>query len=106
MDKAREQGRVVLLEIDVQGGLKVKSLYPDALMIFILPPNDAELATRLNGRARDTAESRQKRLSIANSEIAAAAGHYDYKVVNDELASAVNEVTRIINEQICGVKND
>lgn len=101
VDEVLETGRSVILEIDVQGGRQAKAAYPNAVMIFILPPDEKALADRLGRRGRDTAEVTQTRLGGAGSEIAAAQG-YDYKVVNQELKHAVGEVIRIIERALCG----
>lgn len=98
VDKAMAEGRVVILEIDVQGALQVRKQRPEAIMIFILPPKKEVLLERINGRGRGEDEaSKRKRLETASQEIAAAWQHYDHLVVNDNLDQAVNEVLNIIN---------
>lgn len=97
VDKAMAEGRVVILEIDVQGALQVRKQRPEAIMIFILPPKKEVLLERINGRGRGEDEaSKRKRLETASQEIAAAWQHYDHLVVNDNLDQAVNEVLNII----------
>jgi guanylate kinase len=98
VDKALKEGRTVILQIDVQGARQVKEIYPDAIMIFILPPDRRELAHRLAERGRDMAEVAQRRLNGASNEIAAAWRYYDNMVINDELEQAVREVVQIIND--------
>lgn len=93
---ALEQGRIVILEIDVQGAKQIKEHYPDAKLIFILPPKHTELQKRINGRGRDEGKEIEKRLAGAGIEIAAAWQHYKYMVINDDLEQAVNEVMDII----------
>jgi guanylate kinase len=100
VDDVLEKGGSVILEIDVQGGRQAQAAYPDAVMIFILPPDAKALADRLGRRGRDTAEVTQKRLGGAGSEIAAAARCYDNKVVNEEFENAVGEVIRIIEHAL------
>jgi guanylate kinase len=90
--------RTVILEIDVQGARQVKVLYPDAVMIFILPPSAKVLAERMNNRGRDAAEAAEKRLDGASTEIAAAWQYYEYMVVNEDLQQAVNECVQIIDD--------
>lgn len=90
-----EQGKYVILEIDVQGALQVKENYPDALMIFILPPSEEVLLERLRGRRTETEEQVVKRFGKARAEMAFAE-KYDYTVVNDDLRTAVDEVKNII----------
>src|SRR3954451_14575623 len=82
-----EQGRDVLLEIDVQGALQVRYHYPQALLIFILPPDEPTLLYRLTDRARDSKEEIHKRFSAAKREIHMAKGSraFDTMVVNDSL---------------------
>jgi guanylate kinase len=96
VDEAIAAGKVVILEIDVQGGKQVKKLYPDTVMIFILAPTPKELAGRLHGRGRDDEEAAKRRLSQASNEIAVARQDYQYMVVNDKLDVAVNEIIGII----------
>ena len=96
VDEALEAGRRVILEIDVQGGRQVKALYPDARMVFIVPPSEKVLAERLVGRGRDRADVAEDRLDGASQEIAAAWQYYDDMVINEDLEQAVKEVVQII----------
>src|SRR5271155_1567055 len=91
-------GTDVLLEIDVQGALQVRYQYPNALMIFILPPDEPTLLSRLNSRARDSAEDITRRFRAAKREIHMAKGSraFDHMVINDDLARAVAEIRRIV----------
>lgn len=89
-------GRDVILEIDVQGGKQVKLLFPTAVLIFILPPDQRALAQRLNGRGRDSKESTERRLGEASSETAAAWQYYEHMVINENLEQAIHEVIQII----------
>jgi len=98
VDKALKEGGTVILQIDVQGARQVKEIYPEAIMIFILPPDRRELANRLAERGRDMAEVAQRRLNGASNEIAAAWRYYENMVINDELEQAVREVVQIIND--------
>ncbi|MBN2138309.1 MAG: guanylate kinase [Sedimentisphaerales bacterium] len=96
IEEAREAGKLVLLEIDVQGARQVKAVFADAAMIFILPPSAKILAERLDGRGRDAAEVAAERLMGADAEIAAAWRYYEHMVINDNLAQAVDECVKII----------
>ncbi|MGD0571455.1 MAG: guanylate kinase [Sedimentisphaerales bacterium] len=96
VDEAIAAGKVVILEIDVQGGRQIKKLYPDTVMVFILAPTPKELAGRLHGRGRDDEEAAKRRLSQASNEIAVARQDYQYMVVNDKLDAAINEIIGII----------
>lgn len=102
VDEALEAGRSVILEIDVQGGRQAKAAYPDAVMIFILPPDEKTLADRLGRRGRDAADVTEKRLDGARHEIAGARGAYDNMVVNEDLEHAIGEVIRIVENALRG----
>ena len=97
-------GKDILLEIDVQGALQVRFQYPEALTIFILPPDEPTLLSRLNSRARDTAEDITRRFRAAKREIHMAKGSraFDHMVINDDLARAVTEIERIIANKKTG----
>ena len=99
-----QAGQDVLLEIDVQGALQVRYQYPDALMLFILPPNEHTLLQRLNDRGRDDADDISKRFRAAKREIHMAKGSraFDYMVFNDKLDRAVAEIQNIINNERTG----
>ncbi len=100
------RGQDVLLEIDVQGAMQVRYQYPEALLIFILPPDGATLKKRLIDRERDSAEDIEKRFRAARREIHMAKGSraFDHMVFNDNLDRAVEELTKIIeNERIGGL---
>jgi guanylate kinase len=99
------QSKDVLLEIDVQGALQVRYQYPDALTIFILPPDEGTLLRRLTDRGRDSAEDIQKRFRAAKREIHMAKGSraFDYMVINDNLDQAVEEIIRIIHHKKAGI---
>src|SRR5687767_12661617 len=92
-------GRDVLLEIDVQGALQVRYQYPEALLIFILPPDEPTLHKRLVDRARDSADDIAKRFRAARREIHMAKGSraFDYMVINDNLDRAVEEIMKIVH---------
>jgi guanylate kinase len=98
------QGRDVLLEIDVQGALQVRYQYPDALMIFIEPPDRQTLLKRLTDRGRDKAEDIDKRFRQARREVHMAKGSraFDYMVTNDDLDRAVEDIAKIIQRKRCG----
>lgn len=98
---ARDAGEVVLLEIDVQGGLQIARNVPEAVFILIVPPSDAELTRRLTGRGTEDGETARKRLAKANEEIRTArdSGVYTYEVVNDRLDQAVDQVLAIITQE-------
>jgi guanylate kinase len=96
-----ENGRDVLLEIDFQGAMQVRYHYPNALLIFILPPDEPTLRKRLTDRGRDAAEVIEKRYRAAKREIAMAKGSraFDYMVINDDLQTAVDEILKILHHK-------
>lgn len=96
IDDALVSGKKVVLEIDVQGGKQVKLEYPDAELIFILPPTEKDLVKRLNGRGREGADEAMIRLNGAGTEIAAAFESYNHMVINDDLEQAIDEVVAIV----------
>lgn len=94
VERKLNEGKNLILEIDTQGALKVKSLMPEAQLIFILPPSVEELEARLRGRHTETEEAIQKRLETVKSEMKNAE-YFDYKIVNDSIDNAVIEIERI-----------
>jgi len=98
VDEALQAGKVVILEIDVQGAIKAKVVFPDAVMVFILPPSAKDLAERLNNRGREASEVAEERLNGASAEIAAAWQYYEHMVINEDLQQAVNECVQIIEK--------
>lgn len=89
------QGIDVILEIDIQGALKVKENYPDGVFIFILPPSMSELRKRLTGRGTETAEAIEMRLGETLKELSFIE-KYDYCVVNGDLEEAASRVKSIV----------
>lgn len=88
----------VLLEIDCQGAQQVRTLYPQAVSIFILPPSMTTLKTRLEQRGMDESKTIERRLAAACSEIAHL-HRFDYVVVNHELETAAQEISCIIQAE-------
>jgi len=105
IQKAIQQGKVVVLEIDVQGGSQVKKVFPEAVLIFIMPPKEQALEDRLFGRAREDKATMERRLQQARKEIDAARRLYDHFVVNDELDKAVDEIVTIIEDRRRAVRS-
>jgi len=102
--EALEADKIVILEIDVQGAKQAQAVFPDALMIFILPPSAKTLAERIDHRGREAAEAAEKRLNGASTEIAAAWQYYKHMVINEDLQQAVNECVQIITDKRTGVQ--
>lgn len=96
------QGIDVILEIEIQGALKVKDLIPDAIFIFILPPSMNELKKRLVGRGTDSRDKIIGRFKTAYKEINEVT-KYNYVVVNDDLDKAVSKVNSILLSERCRV---
>ena len=89
-------GDDVLLEIDVQGALKVREQFPDAVLVFVRPPSLDELRARLVGRGTETEAALARRLAEAERELARAP-EFDHVVVNDDLERVVAEVAGILS---------
>ena len=100
VDEAMEQGKDVILDIEVQGALQVTSKRPDVVRIFIAPPSWQALEARLTGRETDSAEKVQKRLVRAKVELQTA-NTYDYFVINDTVEQAVREINAIMLAEHC-----
>jgi len=98
--KALHEGKDVLLDIDTQGALQVKKNFPEAVLIFILPPSLKELERRLRSRGTDDEETIEKRLKIARKEIERAP-LYDYIVINDFLEKAFKQLKSIVTAEKC-----
>jgi guanylate kinase len=100
-----ENGKDVVLEIDIQGALKIKEVYPKGVFIFILPPSMTELRKRITGRGSESQALIDIRLGEALKEVAYI-DKYDYCVVNDEVEKAVDKVIAIINAEHYRVSED
>ena len=88
-------GRNVILEIEIQGALQIKKLFPESLLLFVTPPTAAELERRLKGRGTETDEVIAKRLARASEESEGIEA-YDYIIVNDNLETCVEELHQIV----------
>ncbi|MCH5184827.1 MAG: guanylate kinase [Oscillospiraceae bacterium] len=93
-----DRGENVLLEIDVQGALKVKKAFDDAVLIFIVPPSTEELRRRLESRGRENEDQINERIKAAEFELDNA-DKYDYIAVNDDLASCVESIRAIMKAE-------
>ncbi|CUH94207.1 Guanylate kinase [Propionispora sp. 2/2-37] len=98
-------GKDVILEIDTQGALQIKSKFPEGVFIYIVPPSLNELADRIHKRGTDSEESIQKRLSSASRELNSAYD-YHYVVVNDRVEDAVDKILAIITAEKCSAKRN
>jgi guanylate kinase len=97
-----EAGRDVILEIDIQGALKVKENYPEGVFIFILPPSMEELKNRIINRGSETQESLMTRFKSAYKELNYIS-KYNYAVINDTVEEAVKKIQSIIIAERCRV---
>ena len=95
VEKCLTSGENLILEIDTKGALNVKSIMPEAVLIFIKPPSFEELEARLRGRHTETEEAIQKRLESTKLELENSK-NFDFHVVNDSIDNAVNELEKII----------
>lgn len=100
VEKQLQQGKDVLLEIEIQGALKVKEMADDAILIFILPPSAEELKRRLTGRGTETEDVIDARLRRANEE-AEGIEKYDYVLVNDNLDESAAALHKLIQSTHC-----
>lgn len=93
-----EAGQDVILEIEAEGAFKVRSQYPQAMLIFMVPPSMEELRRRLVGRGTEIEETVAKRLKKAAEEELDKAKLYDFLVINDDLAACVEELHSVIQK--------
>lgn len=104
-EKALNEGKDVILEIEVQGAFKVKENCPEAVLVFTMPPSYEILRERLIGRGTETMEVVEKRLNRAMDEIKLAP-EYDYLIVNDEIHKAVDTLRAIFDAEKCKINNN
>ncbi|MFZ0634278.1 MAG: guanylate kinase [Candidatus Acidiferrales bacterium] len=102
LDDARELGKDLVLEIDVQGATQVKKKLPSAIAVFIVPPSRRELEKRIRARGQDSDDEIARRLDRARQELERYA-EYDYTVINDDRERAVREVQAIVLGARCQV---
>ncbi|ANZ94168.1 MULTISPECIES: guanylate kinase [Brochothrix] len=95
VEKTLSEGQDVFLEIEVQGAMQVREKMPEAVFIFLTPPNLSELKNRIVGRGTETSDVVDKRMETAHHEIEMMK-HYDYAVVNDEVELAVEKIKDIV----------
>lgn len=95
VEEKMKQGKDVILEIEIQGALKVKKAFPDTLLLFVTPPSAEELQSRLIGRGTETMKVIRSRMDRACEE-AQGMELYDYLIVNDDLDACVEEMHSII----------
>lgn len=100
IEQRLNEGKDVVLEIEVQGAMKVRAAFPDAVLIFNLPPSLKELKERLTGRKTEPPEVVERRMSTAVWELSQAE-NYDYVIVNDNVEDAANAFLSILSSEKC-----
>jgi guanylate kinase len=101
LERARDAGaRALVLEIEVQGARQVREALPEAVQVFIAPPSEEALRTRLVGRGADDPDQIERRLAVAREELAAR-DEFKHVIVNDRLEDAVEELVRLV-ATMCG----
>lgn len=102
VERVLAAGRHVVLDIEVEGARQVRRAFPDAVLVFVVPPSAAALLARLRARGTEGAAALARRLAHAADEVSAAV-EYDYLVVNDDLVRAVAQVAAILDAESCRV---
>lgn len=105
VDGQMKQGIDVILEIEIQGALKVKEKYPEALLLFIMPPSAKELKRRLIGRGTESMSVIDARLKRASEE-AKGMELYDYLLINDEIDRCADKMHQLIQSQHSRISNN
>ena len=98
VENALSNGRDIVFDVDVNGGLSIKAKFPEAILVFIKPPSIEILRRRLKGRGSETDAQIEKRMARVEMELEKGEG-FDYIIINDELKRAVSEVFGIINKK-------
>ncbi len=98
VEEKLSEGRDVILEIEIQGALKVKEKFPETVLLFVMPPSAKVLKERLIGRGTETEDVILSRMKRAGEE-AEGMDRYDYLVINDDLSACVEEVHQIIRSE-------
>lgn len=100
MERIWTKGNVILFDVDVMGGIRLKEIFgEDAMSIFVMPPSIEELRRRLEGRGTDAPEVIEKRIAKASFELTKAS-EFDHQVINDDLEVAVSQVAEIVKNFI------
>ena len=104
VEEQLEAGKDVILEIEIQGAMKIKEKYPDSILLFVMPPSAAVLQQRLIGRGTETKEVIMQRLLRAGEE-AVGIENYDYIIVNDDLDECVKELHKLLENSHEEIQN-
>ncbi|MDO5403789.1 MAG: guanylate kinase [Eubacteriales bacterium] len=105
VEKQLEEGRNVILEIEIQGALKIKEMFPDTVLMFIIPPTAKELENRLRGRGTEDDAAIKARLKRAVEE-SLGVESYDYIITNDEVDLCVERIHDIVTAEKCKASNN
>lgn len=105
VDKSLEDGKDIVVEIDIQGARMLRESYPDAIYVFLLPPSIAELENRLNRRGTEDDKNKAIRLKNASMELKEKE-KYDYQIVNDKLSETVEKLKSIIVAEKCRIRKN
>lgn len=103
VDKSLEEGKDIILEIDIQGARMVKKNYPEAVYVFLLPPSIEELENRLDKRGTEDDANKAIRLENARKELQELE-KYDYQIINDKIDVTVNKLKAIITAEKCRIR--
>ncbi|BCB28101.1 guanylate kinase [Sulfurimicrobium lacus] len=98
IEASRKTGQDILLEIDWQGAAQVRKLMPEAISVFILPPSVEALRQRLTGRGQDAEEVIQRRVAAAREDCGHV-GEFDYVIINDDFATALQDLLAVVRAQ-------
>ncbi|HZX41208.1 MAG TPA: guanylate kinase, partial [Myxococcaceae bacterium] len=101
VDRAFSTAGIAVFDIDVQGGQSIQRKFPEAVLVFVLPPSMAELERRLRERGTESEDSIRRRMLAARSELELGARAYDYLVVNDSVDRAYLELEAIVTAERC-----
>ncbi|HET9035076.1 MAG TPA: guanylate kinase [Myxococcaceae bacterium] len=99
VDRAFSTGGIAVFDIDVQGGRSIRRRYPEAVLVFVLPPSMAELERRLRERGTESEDAIRRRMLAARSELEQGTRVYDYVVVNDTVDRAYAELEAIVSAE-------
>jgi len=101
VDRAFSTGGIAVFDIDVQGGQSIQRRFPEAVLVFVLPPSMAELERRLRERGTESEDSIRRRMLAARSELEHGARAYDYLLVNDSVDRAYEDLEAIVTAERC-----
>jgi len=99
VEKCLKNDKNLIIEVDIQGAKQIKNKFPDAILIFLIPPSFKELKKRLNKRNSESKKNKNIRLKNAKKELKEKI-HFDYQIVNDDINETVVKLEKIIKEEI------